>query len=184
MPGFFFRAETFFDFITYLERAYREGLKIPPWGTRSLHTYSHGEAFLIFFECRLGTRDKCLYLLDEPEAALAPDRQLEFLAMIQRQCRTGRVQYIIATHSPLLMACPDAEIFHFTYRGLKPTSFRETSHFRRYAAFFHDPESYVAEEIQRIEKERRDLEEEMRDDAEEPPPLPLAGPSTSSGGPG
>jgi predicted ATPase len=99
--GFFFRAESFFDFVSYVEGAHREDPFAPeqPWGARSLHERSHGEAFLSFFANRLGSHERCLYLLDEPESALSPERQLEFMAMLAEQRATGRVQYIIATHS-------------------------------------------------------------------------------------
>src|SRR5205814_7897818 len=79
--GFFFRAESFFGFVSYVEQAYREDHKIPAWGARSLNARSHGEAFLSFFDARLGSEQRCIYLLYEPEAALSPERQLEFMAM-------------------------------------------------------------------------------------------------------
>jgi predicted ATPase len=122
--GFFFRAESFFNFVTYVEDAYREDpfSGAPAWGEHSLHHRSHGEAFLTFFEARLGSHERCLYLLDEPEAALSPERQLEFMAMLEEQRATGKVQYIIATHSPLLMAFPGADLLHFSYRGLHRTT--------------------------------------------------------------
>jgi predicted ATPase len=153
--GFFFRAESFFDFVTYVERAYREDRKLPPWGERSLHARSHGEAFLSFFHARLGSHQPCLYLLDEPESALSPERQLEFMAMLAEQRKTGKVQYIIATHSPLLMGFPGADILHLSFRGLHRTTLEETPHFRMYREFCRDPERYLREELARAAKERR-----------------------------
>src|SRR5881227_1584780 len=99
---------------TYVEGAYREDPFAPeqPWGARSLHERSHGEAFLSFFEARLGSEQRCIYLLDEPEAALSPERQLEFMAMLAEHRQTGKAQYIIATHSPLLMGLPGADLLH------------------------------------------------------------------------
>ncbi len=152
--GFFFRAESFFNFISYVEQAYREDGKIPPWGTRSLHARSHGEAFLSFFDARLGSDQRCIYLLDEPEAALSPERQLEFMAMLAEQCDGGNVQYIIATHSPLLMAFPGADLLHLSYRGLRRTTLAETPHFRIYREFTRDPQGFLAEQLARITAER------------------------------
>jgi len=154
--GFFFRAESFFGFISYVEQAYREDHKIPPWGTRSLHARSHGEAFLSFFDARLGSDQRCLYLLDEPEAALSPERQLEFMAMLEEHRRTGKAQYIIATHSPLLMGLPGADLLHLSYRGMRRTTLAETPHFRIYREFCRDPQGYLRAELARIAEERRE----------------------------
>ena len=164
--GFFFRAESFFNFIPYVEQAYREDpfSGAPPWGERSLHERSHGEAFQSFFETRLGTSERCIYLLDEPEAALSPERQLEFMAMLAEQRQSGDAQYIIATHSPLLMAFPGADLLHFSHRGLRRTTLEETPHFRIYREFCRDPARYLSGELQRIATERREVRE--RDDGE------------------
>jgi predicted ATPase len=166
--GFFFRAESFFNFVTYVEQAYREDPFAPeqPWGARSLHERSHGEAFLSFFENRLGSAERCLYLLDEPEAALSPERQLEFMAMLEEQRQSGNVQYIIATHSPLLMGFPGADLLHFSYRGLRRTTLDQTPHFRIYREFCRDPEQYLKDELARVAEERRQVQE--RDDDNEP----------------
>jgi predicted ATPase len=163
--GFFFRAESFFDFVSYVEGAYHEDPFAPekPWGQRSLHERSHGEAFLAFFANQLGSDQRCLYLLDEPESALSPERQLEFMAMLVEQRATGRVQYIIATHSPLLMGLPGADLLHLSHRGLRRTTLEETPHFRIYREFCRDPEGYLQAELARIAEERREAQEE--DDA-------------------
>lgn len=153
--GFFFRAESFFGFVDHIEPIYREdNNRTPPWGTRSLHHFSHGEAFLLFFQSRLGMGERCIYLFDEPEAALAPDRQLEFLAMLAEQRAGSNVQIIVATHSPLLMACPGADILLFTHRGIRRAGLRDIPHFRWYRDFFADPEGFVAAALARIAEER------------------------------
>jgi predicted ATPase len=154
--GFFFRAESFFNFIPYVEQAYREDpfSGAPPWGERSLNERSHGEAFLSFFQARLGSHERCLYLLDEPEAALSPERQLEFMAMLEEQRATGKVQYIIATHSPLLMAFPGADLLHFSYRGLRHTTLELTPHFRIYRDFCREPQAFLEAQLARIAAER------------------------------
>ncbi len=156
--GFFFRAESFFNFVTYVERAYEEDHKIPPWGTRSLHARSHGEAFLSFFDSRLGSEQRCIYLLDEPEAALSPERQLEFMAMLDEHRASGNAQYIIATHSPLLMGFPDADLLRFSLRGMRRTTLDQTPHFRIYREFCHDPARYLEGELARVAAERAALQ--------------------------
>jgi predicted ATPase len=164
--GFFFRAESFFNFVTYVEGAYREDPFAPeqPWGARSLHERSHGEAFLSFFEARLGTQLPSLYLLDEPESALSPERQLEFMAMLAEQRATGRVQYIIATHSPLLMGFPGADLLHLSHRGMRRTTLEETPHFRIYREFCGDPSGYLKGELARVAAERREVLSEDGDE--------------------
>jgi predicted ATPase len=156
--GFFFRAESFFNFVTYVERTYEEDHKIPPWGTRSLHARSHGEAFLSFFNTRLGSEQRCIYLLDEPEAALSPERQLEFMAMLDEHRASGNAQYIIATHSPLLMGFPDADLLRFSFRGMRRTTLDQTPHFRIYREFCRDPARYLEGELQRVAAERREAQ--------------------------
>jgi predicted ATPase len=152
--GFFFRAESFFNFVTYVEQAYEEDGKIPPWGERSLHARSHGEAFLSFFNARLGSEQRCIYLLDEPEAALSPERQLEFMAMLDEHRASGNAQYIIATHSPLLMGFPGADLLHFSYRGMRRTTLELTPHFRIYREFCREPQAFLEAQLARIAAER------------------------------
>src|ERR1700728_2430176 len=108
----FLRAESFFNVATEIERL-DAGSPPAPWnpalapayGGASLHEQSHGESFFALFRNRF--RGNGLYLLDEPEAALSPRRQLEFLAILHDYCQKG-AQFVIATHSPLIMAYPDA----------------------------------------------------------------------------
>ncbi|MBV8650656.1 MAG: AAA family ATPase, partial [Alphaproteobacteria bacterium] len=152
--GFFFRAESFFNFATYIEETYREDLRKTPWTERNLHQHSHGEVFLSFFERRFGGEQSSLYLIDEPEAALSPERQLEFLAMIEERRAAGTVQFIIATHSPLLMAYPHADILLFSHRGLRRATLSDTPHFRLYQDFFADPGGFLDAALERIAEER------------------------------
>src|SRR5258708_10478196 len=100
--GFFFRAESFFDFFSYVEQAYREDPFAPekPWGARSLPERSHRAAFLSFFENRLGSHERRLYLLDEPESALPPEPQLHFLAMLAAHRPTGPSPSLTPTPPP------------------------------------------------------------------------------------
>lgn len=156
--GFFFRAESFFNFATYIEQTYREDGRTTPWTERNLHRHSHGELFLSFFERRFGGEQNSIYLIDEPEAALSPERQLEFLAMIEERRVTGTVQFLIATHSPLLMAYPHADLLLFSHRGVRRGTLSDTPHFRLYQEFFSDPERFLDAALRRIADERRDAD--------------------------
>lgn len=104
-------------------------------------SHSHGEGFLRFFEERLGRPG--LYFFDEPESALSPQRQIEFLKVLRRMQVSQASQVIIATHSPLIMALPDAMLLRMTGRGLSPVSLAETDHFRLYREFCLAPETFL-----------------------------------------
>lgn len=110
------------------------------YGQRPLHEQSHGEAFFALFAQRFG--DGGLYILDEPEAALSPSRQLAMLARMHRLSRGG-AQMIIATHSPIILAFPDAQIFVAGDDGLKPTRYQDTEHFTVARAFLGNPERFL-----------------------------------------
>lgn len=115
--GFFLRAESYYNLATYQDEI---GL---PYGGQSLHEMSHGESFLFLLTRKF--RGHGLYFLDEPEAALSPTRQLAALAAIHQLVRKGS-QFIIATHSPILMAYPDSNIFQFDETGISPVTYEET----------------------------------------------------------
>lgn len=121
--GFFLRAESYFNVATYVEQL-DDGLG--PYGGRSLHEQSHGESFLALLENRLG--GKGLYIFDEPEAALSPTRQMSMLVRMH-DLVAAENQFIIATHSPILMAYPDAWIYQLGPRGLERVDYEETEHF-------------------------------------------------------
>lgn len=138
--GFFLRAESFYNAASYLDELYRFEFKnqIPTaYGDRSLHSQSHGESFLALVQNRFSGNG--LYLLDEPEAALSPTRLMTLLAEIHRLVK-NRSQLIIATHSPILMAYPDAEIFELTERGISLVGYRETEHYQITRRFLENPE--------------------------------------------
>jgi predicted ATPase len=120
--GFFLRAESFFNVATFSDEMNVAG----SYGAESLHSCSHGEAFLALLTHKL--RGKGLYLLDEPEAALSPTRQLAALVAI-RQLVEDQSQFIIATHSPILLAYPNATIFRFGSDGISAVRFEETEHY-------------------------------------------------------
>ncbi|NJD05171.1 MAG: AAA family ATPase [Methylococcaceae bacterium] len=133
--GFFMRAESFFNFASYLDgvsdfRAY---------GGKSLHAQSHGESFLALFDNRF---EQGLYILDEPEAALSPQRQLSFLKIIHDLESPGHAQFLIATHSPILLAYPGATIYLFSESGIVETEYQDTEHYIVTKDFLNAPERY------------------------------------------
>lgn len=136
--GFFFRAETFFSLLRYIDEAGS------PFGGH-LHR-SHGEGFLSFFDQR--TDQQGLYLFDEPESALSPARQFDFLKLLRRIQRQGNAQIIMATHSPILMALPDADLRQIDGFGIRPVKLEDTSHYRIYREFILYPELTVEEMIE------------------------------------
>lgn len=137
--GFFLRAESFFNVATEIERLDAEPGAGPPiidsYGGRSLHEQSHGESFMTLALERF--RGAGLYILDEPEAALSPTRQLALLARIH-QLVEAESQFIIATHSPLLLAYPDATILSLEPDGIREVDYEETEHFVVTRRFLQD----------------------------------------------
>jgi predicted ATPase len=120
--GYFLRAETFFNVATYMDDiGYLGG-----YDNRSLHQRSHGEAFMTLLVHKF--RGHGLYLLDEPEAALSPNRQLAALSAIHRLVQEAS-QFIIATHSPILLAYPNARIFQFDGAGIAEVKYEDTEHY-------------------------------------------------------
>ncbi len=120
--GYFLRAESFFNVATYMD----EVGYLETYGGQSLHARSHGEAFMALLTHKL--RGKGLYLMDEPEAALSPNRQLAALSAIH-QLVQDKSQFIIATHSPILLSYPHAKIIQFDATGLSEVAFEDTEHF-------------------------------------------------------
>lgn len=138
--GFFLRAESFFNVATEIERLDDEpgGPPIlPAYGGRSLHEQSHGESFLALLTERF--RGNGLYLLDEPEAALSPQRQLTALARIH-ELAEAKSQFVIATHSPILMAYPNATIYRFSAGGIEQVNYFDTEHYLVTRDFLANPE--------------------------------------------
>jgi predicted ATPase len=137
--GFFLRAESFFNVATEIEKL-DEGPGGPPiinsYGIKSLHEQSHGESFFALMIKRFGGNG--LYILDEPEAALSPSRQLAMLVRIHELVGMNS-QFIIATHSPILMAYPDADLYQIEESGLVRTAYEETEHFLVSKAFLGNP---------------------------------------------
>jgi predicted ATPase len=139
--GFFLRAESFFNVATEIENLDAAPSFGPPvinsYGGHSLHEQSHGESFLALMMHRFG--GKGLYILDEPEAALSPQRQLAVLSRIHDLVNDDS-QFIIATHSPILMAYPDAWIYTCSSAGLVRTEYKDTEHYQITHDFINHPE--------------------------------------------
>lgn len=136
---FFFRAETFYNLATNIEELDREssfGSKIiDSFGGKSLHQQSHGESFFSAFVERF--QGDGLYILDEPEAALSPLRQISMLARINELVQQGS-QFIISTHSPIIMAYPDAKILQISDEGMSEVKLEESNHYLLMKQFFED----------------------------------------------
>ncbi|WP_413374743.1 AAA family ATPase [Alkalihalobacillus sp. 1P02AB] len=137
--GFFFRAETFYNVASNIEELDREpgggGRIIDSFGGKSLHEQSHGESFFAAFMNRF--HGKGLYILDEPEAALSPVRQLSLLARIHDLVQDGS-QFIISTHSPLLMAYPNASLCQLGNDVIEKVELEQTEHYQIMNQFFTD----------------------------------------------
>lgn len=146
---YFFRAETQAHFASLLEQRRDDpefllpgGVRADPfqeYGGRSLHQMSHGEAFLSVMQNRF---DQGLFLMDEPESALSPQRQLGLLALMHNLIRTGKSQFFVATHSPILLTFPGAAIVSFDHGPLEQVDLQETSHFKITRDLLNNPEMY------------------------------------------
>jgi predicted ATPase len=133
--GFFFRAESFFNLSKYIDEHGNPKF----WGGRELLKQSHGESFLSAFNHQFR---EGLFLLDEPEAALSPQRQLALLAIMNSMEKEKKAQLIIATHSPILLAYPHADIFLLDENGINKVQYEETEHYQITKGFLNNPDDY------------------------------------------
>lgn len=144
--GFFFRAESYYNLATEIDELDRQPSFGPPiinsYGGKSLHMMSHGESFFATFMNRFG--GKGLYILDEPEAALSPFRQMAMLARIH-ELVGQHSQFIISTHSPILMAYPDSVIYQLSPEGVRTVNLEETDHFVIMKEFMNHREKMLRE---------------------------------------
>lgn len=140
--GMYLRAETLFNYSTYIDETEKDvpGLLMSLYDGKSLHARSHGEAFMTLFTRRFR---EGLYLLDEPEAALSPTRQLSLMRAM-RDCEK-KAQFIIATHSPMLLAYPGARILLFDEEGIREVAYDDVPHVRLTRSFLERPERYLGE---------------------------------------
>ncbi len=135
--GFFLRAESFFNVATEVDRLGATDA----YGGKSLHRQSHGESFLSLFENRFHADG--LYLLDEPEAALSPQRQLSFLAVLDELVMEKGCQFIIATHSPIILAYPQATIYSLDEGAITEVEYERTSHYTLTRDFLVNRQRYL-----------------------------------------
>jgi predicted ATPase len=166
--GFFFRAEDFSDFLNSVERQRQtiseqfrdlqgevddsiirqmtETANYALHATRNtygsdMQAFSHGEAYLKILYTRI--QDKGVYMLDEPEAALSPLKQLSLIAFILEVLKTGNAQFIISTHSPILMGIPDATLYQIKDDGMEAVEYKDTDHYRITKTFLDRPDFYL-----------------------------------------
>jgi predicted ATPase len=142
VPGSFFSSELFRYFAEILDEwAIADPGTLSYFGNDSLMDRSHGQSHMAFFASRY-QRDG-LFLLDEPENALSPATQIELLHLLRKVTSTGDVQFLIATHSPILLAYPDAEIYSFDMIPIRKIGYEETEYFRVYRDFLNNREKYL-----------------------------------------
>jgi predicted ATPase len=144
VPGSLFSSQIFQDFARFLD----EWAKADPgileyFGGSSLMTQSHGQSLISFFASRY--KVKGLYLLDEPETALSPQSQLKLMGLIKQMSQAGHAQFIIASHSPILLAYPGALIYSLDKTPLGSVRYEDTAYYRVYKDFMNNPEKYLRE---------------------------------------
>jgi predicted ATPase len=138
--GYFLRAESFFNVASFIGSDHEYAPDLSLYGDVPLHAQSHGQSFLALAGNRFGGQG--LYILDEPEAALSVSGALALLSVVTRAARDG-AQFIIATHSPILLACPDARIYELDERGLAPCAYDDLESVRFTRGFLEAPERYL-----------------------------------------
>ena len=146
LGGYFFRAESFFTVANYIDSLAKDPLEgskaYIPYGGKSLHKQSHGESFLSLFEHRFSSGG--FFILDEPEAALSPQRQLDFLNILHTLMQKSNTQFIIATHSPILLAYPHAQIISFDGQHLEEIAYEETKPYKIVHSFLQNPSVFFS----------------------------------------
>lgn len=142
VQGSFFGSSVFQDFVRILDDwAAVSPALLQYFGGQSLMTQSHGQSIMSFFKARY--KIKGLYLLDEPETALSPKTQLDLLEVLMKLSRSSHAQFIVATHSPILLACPEAAILSFDYIPIKEIEYEETEHYKLYKSFMEERKRYI-----------------------------------------
>lgn len=154
--GFFMRAESFYNFGRYLDEMQKEDpVTLAAYGGKSLHEQSHGESFLALFTNKF--HGQALYILDEPEAALSLRRQLQFLKILRQLELEGESQFIIATHSPILMAYPRAQMLMFDGRVIREVALSETPHYQLTREFVMNPKAMMDRLFAEVEAEQEEM---------------------------
>lgn len=142
VPGSYFCSQCFQEFAKLLDQwACNDPGLLEYFGGKSLMTQSHGQVLLAFFQSRY--QRKGLYILDEPETALSPQSQLALLKVLVQTTRAGYAQFLIATHSPILMACPEAVILSFDKIPIQPIPYEQTEHYQFYRGFMNHRHTFL-----------------------------------------
>lgn len=145
VPGSFFSSQWFRHFAQNVDEwAANDPEMLRYFGGKSLVSQSHGESLMSYFRARYHI--KGLYLLDEPETALSPRTQVEFVRLLREISGKGHAQFIIASHSPIILACPGARIYDFNNSPLREIRYEDSDHFRIYRDFLDHHERYFAGE--------------------------------------
>lgn len=142
VPGAYFGSQIFSHFARNLEEwAVGDKGMLDYFGGKSLLTQSHGQSLMSYFSARY-TR-KGVYFLDEPETALSPGSLVRLLNLLIHTRSQGHAQFIIATHSPFLMACPDARIYSFNQDRIRTVQYEDTDYYKLYKAFMENPAKFI-----------------------------------------
>jgi predicted ATPase len=140
VPGAFFGSDIFKDFTNILDEwAASDAGQLKYFGGKSLVTQSHGQSMMSYFRARY--KFKGVYLLDEPETALSPASQLDFLDIIANNIKDGHAQFVISTHSPIILACRMATIYSFDHIPIKTIKYEDTEHYKIYKKFMIDQQA-------------------------------------------
>jgi predicted ATPase len=140
--GSFFDSQVFRNFAQILDDwAASDPEVLVYFGGKSLMQQSHGQSLMSFFNSRF--KIEGLYILDEPETALSPKSQIELLKLLRNMAAAGHAQFIIATHSPILLACPEAKILSFDHAPIHTVKYEETDYYRIYKQFLDDRWHYL-----------------------------------------
>lgn len=142
VPGSFFGSQIFTHFAKNLEEwAINDAEMLNFFGGKSLITQSHGQSLMSYFKSRYNI--KGLYFLDEPETALSPSSLVELLNLLIKISQKGHAQFIIATHSPFLLACPDSQIYSFDNKNIESINYQDTVYYKLYKNFMNHPEKFI-----------------------------------------
>ncbi|MEJ2544010.1 MAG: AAA family ATPase [Calditrichaceae bacterium] len=142
VPGAFFGSDIFKDFANILDTwASMDPGQLTYFGGKSLVTQSHGQSMMSYFRSRYKLEG--IYLIDEPETALSPKTQLEFLNIIRENSQAGHAQFIMVTHSPILLACPDAKIYSFDQTPVQTVKYEDTEHYQVYKDFLSNRNKFL-----------------------------------------
>ncbi|MCP3876022.1 MAG: AAA family ATPase [Desulfobacteraceae bacterium] len=142
VKGSFFGSQIFSHFAKTLEEwAINDSEMLNYFGGKSLVTQSHGQSLMSYFRSRYNI--KGLYFLDEPETALSPSALVDLLNLLIKINKKGHAQFLIATHSPFLLACPESEIFSFDNKTIAPIAYEDTNHYTLYKNFMNNPKKFI-----------------------------------------